>query len=421
MKTQKYAIYAALLVTGAAGFMIGRNSKPDQAASDEAAGPSATRSNRASQASSPDSTRTGSTRESRTSNRTSLQTAAARLARLESIVRGENPLDRNRALLAFIDQLGPEDFQEAVEHFRSLGITEGRFGEYALLLSAWAKTDPMSALNYARENTRGGFATNTILTTWASIDPQSAIRWAETHHTGEEANPFMAGVIRGIAGTDPQLATTLLTGMPRSRERGEALDAVLPYLLAQGNDAARAWIDNISDPALRSGAMQRVADRLAASDPAGTAAWLLANPGEATQRRMDDVYSTWARQDERAAMASLETLPSGENRSNALRGILNSMAENEPAKAVALMDRYPSDLNDRVVQDFVWSSYRSHPAVAVNQIARISNTGFRDHMYRRTLGRWLEREPAAATAWINSNPLPQPVMDHIQRQHNPTR
>jgi hypothetical protein len=165
--------------------------------------------------------------------------------------------------------------------------------------------------------------------------------------------------------------------------------------------------------------MQRVADRLAASDPAGTAAWLLANPGEATQRRMDDVYGTWARQDERAAMASLETLPSGENRSNALRGILNSMAENEPAKAVSLMDRYPSDLTDRVVQDFVWSSYRSHPAIAVNQIARISNTGFRDHMYRRTLGGWLEREPAAATAWINSNPLPQPVLDHIRRQLNP--
>ena len=182
-----------------------------------------------------------------------MQTAVERLARLEGIVRGENPLDRNRALLAFIDQLAPEDFQEAVEHFRSLGITENRFGEYSLLLSAWAKTDPLAALGYAREKTRGNFATNTILTSWASIDPQSAIRWAEANHTGDEANPFMAGVIRGIAGTDPELATSLLTSMPRSTERGEALDAVLPYLLAKGNDAARAWIENIK----RRGAPQR--------------------------------------------------------------------------------------------------------------------------------------------------------------------
>lgn len=418
MKTQKYAIYAALLVTGAAGFMIGRNTKPDQTGTDEASGPPATRSSRSSPSVSSDSARSSSARESRTSSRNSMRSATERLARLESIVRGENPLDRNRALLAFIDQLAPEDFEEAIAHFRSLGITENRFGEYSLLLSAWAKTDPLAALGYAREKTRGNFATNTILTSWASIDPQSAIRWAEANHTGDEANPFMAGVIRGIAGSDPELATSLLTSMPRSTERGDALDAVLPYLLAKGNDAARAWIENISDDALRSGAMQRVAERFAATDPAGTAAWLMANPSEATQRRVDDVYNTWARQDERAAMASLESLPSGENRSNALRGILNSMADNDPAKAVALMDRYPSDLNDRVVGDFIWSSYRSNPAIAVNQIARMSNTGYRDHMYRRTLGNWMERDPAAATAWINANPLPEPVREHIQREHN---
>lgn len=418
MKTQKYAIYAALLVTGAAGFMIGRNTKPDQTGTDEASGPPATRSSRSSPSVSSDSARSSSARESRTSSRNSMRSATERLARLESIVRGENPLDRNRALLAFIDQLAPEDFEEAIAHFRSLGITENRFGEYSLLLSAWAKTDPLAALGYAREKTRGNFATNTILTSWASIDPQSAIRWAEANHTGDEANPFMAGVIRGIAGSDPELATSLLTSMPRSTERGDALDAVLPYLLAKGNDAARAWIENISDDALRSGAMQRVAERFAATDPAGTAAWLMANPSEATQRRVDDVYNTWARQDERAAMASLESLPSGENRSNALRGILNSMADNDPAKAVALMDRYPSDLNDRVVGDFIWSSYRSNPAIAVNQIARMSNTGYRDHMYRRTLGNWMERDPAAATAWINANPLPEPVREHLQRELN---
>jgi hypothetical protein len=196
------------------------------------------------------------------------------------------------------------------------------------------------------------------------------------------------------------------------------LDAVLPYLLAQGNDAARSWIENISDEALRSGAMLRVAERLAASDPAGTAAWLVANPSEATRRRMDDVYSTWARQDERAAMVSLESLPSGDNRSNALRGILNSIAENDPAKAVSIMDRYPNDLNDRVVEDFVWNSYRSNPAIAVEQIARMSDAGWRDQMYRRTLSRWLERDAAAANAWIQSNPVPQTVLERIQRNRN---
>ena len=416
MKTQNYAIYAAVFVIGAAGFMIGRNSKPDSTTTPEDSESLAARPSRASQAPSSESTREGTTRESRKSSRPSMQTAAARLARIENIMRGENPLDRNRALLAFIDQINPEDFQEVIEGFRGLGITQDRFGEYSMLLSAWAKNDPLAALSYAREKTGGAFATNTILTTWASMDPQSAIRWAEANHTGESANPFMTGIIRGIAGSNPELATSLLTSMPRSRERGEALDAVMPYLLAQGGDSARAWIDNINDPVLRNGAMERMAGRMAAIDPAGTVSWLIANPGEATQRRMDDVYHSWVRQDERAAMASLETLPSGENRTNALRGILNSMGQNDPAKAVSIMDRYPSDLNDRVVQDFVWNSYNSNPTIAINQISRISNTESRDRMYRHTLRRWLEREPTAARAWINSNPVPQTVLDRIQDQ-----
>lgn len=341
-----------------------------------------------------------------------------RLSRLEAIIRGENPLDRNRALLAFIDQLAPSDFEAAVAHFRSLGLTEERLGEYSMLLSAWAKADPLAALTYAKENTNSRFATDTILTTWASIDPDAALLWAEANHSGDEANPHMAGIIRGLAASDPQRATALLTGMPRSRERGEALDAMLPYLLAQGNDAARAWIGAITDDSLRNGAMLRAADRLAAKDPAGTVNWLLENPGEATQRRMDDVYSTWARQDEQAATNSLARLPAGEIRSDALRGIVSSVAGADPARAISLMDQYNADVNSDVVRNFIWHSFGNNPGLAVSQIARISDAGQREQMYRRTLDRWIERDRNAAAQWIQSNPLPDSLQQHVQRRLN---
>ena len=339
-----------------------------------------------------------------------------RLSRLESIVRGENALDRNRALLAFIDQLGPDDFEEAVAHFRSLGITQDRFGEYALLLSAWAKTDPTAPLAYPGENTRGGFATSTILTSWASIDPEAAIRWAQANHEGDGANPHLAGIIRSLGASDPFRATELLTSMPRSTERGDALDAMLPHLLTQGNEATRAWIADIADDSLRNGAMMRVAERLAESDPAGTATWLAANPGEATQRRMDDVYQVWARQDQQTAVASLAALPSGEIRSNALRGVISSVASQDPTAAVSMMDRYSNDVTDRVVQNFVWHSFRNDPTAAVGQISRIADERERDQMYGRTLGYWMERDADAASTWIQNNPLPAKVQEDINRR-----
>jgi hypothetical protein len=325
------------------------------------------------------------------------------LARLESIIRGENPLDRNRALLAYIDQLGPGDFEGAVAHFRSLGLTEGRMGEYSLLLTAWGQADPLAALAYAKEKTTNGFAAGTILTSWASSDPEAAIRWAKANHEGDKANPYLAGIIRGIAGSDPARATELLVSMPLSEERGRGLDAMLPHLLQQGTDATRSWITAITDDSLRNGAMMRVAEKLADTDPAGTVSWLLANPGEASQRRIDDIYSAWAKKDEQAAWSSFITLPSGDARSNALRGMISTAAGQNPKAAVSLMDRYPNDVTDRVVQNFVWHSFGKDPATAVTAIARMGDQKQRDQMYRRTIDAWKREDSASAEAWLSKN------------------
>ena len=339
-----------------------------------------------------------------------------RLARLESIVRGENALDRNRALLAFIDQLGVADFEEAVASFRALGMTEDRMGEYSLLLTAWAQVDPTAALAFAKANTRNEFAQNTILTAWATADPDAAVRWAQANFEGDGANPYLPGIIRGLVGVDSVKATELLASMPRSVERGRGLDFMLPHLLQQGAAETQAWISGITDESLRSGAMMRVAEDLAATDPAGTAAWLIAHPSEATQRRVDDVYSVWASKDMGAAMNSFASLPAGDNRSNALRGLVTNIATENPKDAVGLMERFPNDVNDRVVQNFVWHSFGTDPATAAGQIARISDPGDREKMYERTLDAWFDRDPTAAQAWTQTNSVPESVQSHLNRR-----
>ena len=346
------------------------------------------------------------------------QPSKDRLAKLDSIMRSENALDRNRALLAYIDQLGPNDFEEAVAHFRELGITDSRMGEYSLLLTAWAGADPVAALAYAKENTREGFAADTILATWASADPEAAVRWAKANFEGDGANPYLAGIIRGIAGSDPARATELLASMPRSEERAKGLEAFLPHLIQQGAEATQAWIAKLTDDSLKNGAIMRSADRLAAIDPAGTASWLLANPGEASKRRMDDVYSTWAQKDEQAALSSFTSLPAGEDRTNALRGVITSVAMDNPKEAISMLDRYPNDVNDQVVRNVIWHSFGSDPALAVSQISRIGDEGQRNQMYRRAVGNWLERDPAAAQAWMRSNPLPEAVQKDINRKQS---
>jgi hypothetical protein len=182
MKSTSLTTIAALLVFGIGGFMAGRISSPagseDQRNEEGIAAARAGGSGSQGGGDSAEATRRSlrAERPERVIRKTGDEAQADRKTRLEEIVRGENALERNRALLAFIDQLGPGDFEEAVAHFRSLGITDGRFSEYAMLLTAWSQADPLAALDYAKANTRGGFATGTILSAWATTDPEAAIR-----------------------------------------------------------------------------------------------------------------------------------------------------------------------------------------------------------------------------------------------------
>jgi len=417
MKLNTTTTLAALAIIGLGGFMAGRVSSPTPTA-DNPSGPAETRATRHS----PATTNAASPSEKSTLRPHTTRTTPKNLnpkdrsTRLTSIILGENPLDRNRALLAFIDQLAPADFEETVAHFRSLGVTEDRMGEYSLLLSAWAQTDPIAALTYTTANTRNNFAEQTILTSWATADPEAAIAWANTQFNGEGANPYLAGIIRGIAESDPTRASQLLTAMPRSEERAESLDAFLPQLLRQGADATRSWINNLTDASLKNGAMLRSAEQLAATDPAGTVSWLLENANEATQRRMDNVYSVWARNDQQAALTSLKRLPPGEIRSDALRGVITSVASENPQSAISLMDQYPNEVSDRVVRNFIWHSFGSDPSAAVGQISRITDEGQRNQMYRRAIGSWLNSDPNSANSWLRNNPLPEAVQNELLNQ-----
>jgi hypothetical protein len=333
----------------------------------------------------------------------------AKFAKLEEIVRKNDPLERNRALLAFLDQLGPGDMKEAVERFKSLDLGESRNGEYAMLLAAWAKADPVAALDHAKEDDEDEFALKTILATWAGNDPDAALRWADAQFDGDGANPYLIGIIQGIAATDLNKATQLLTGMPYSNERGEALASLLPYVLTKGGDAAREWVSSIQDEQLREGVINRVVEQLASKEPKETADWLLANPSQASIRQLDDAMAAWAEKDQKGAVAYYAALPTGEARTNALRGIVNTMAGENPKEAARFMDSHPADTNDQVVQQFVWHSSQGDPALAATYIAKISNEREQINLYNRMLNGWMRRDPTAATAWIRSNPLPQAV------------
>ncbi|MDX1679954.1 MAG: hypothetical protein R3242_04405 [Akkermansiaceae bacterium] len=335
--------------------------------------------------------------------------------RMEAIMNNPDPLARTEEWLRFVKGLGPDEIEEVVVDFRAKDLARYNLSEYSMLLTAWAKFDPLTALDYAKENTGTPFARQTILTSWATTDPVGAMKWAEANHDGEGANPWMVGVIRGIAASDPERATELMNGMPYSRERGEALFAVQGHYLKQGPEAARNWAMSIEDERLRAGAISRIAENLARTDPVGTADWLQATESEGANRAMTEVMARMAETDTDAAIAYFEAIGDEQLKSRALEGITDQLAEKDPQAALSLINSNPSLASDDVYREFVWGTRDQDPALGAATISRIADADDRNRTYRRYLGRWLRNDREAAAGWINQNQLPQNVMRSVER------
>lgn len=428
MKWNATSVTAACFAVGLGGFVIGKvtNSTSGSGDSDTDALLDRARQvseSRSTSGDSADGRRDSAGRPIRAGDSNSNSTLEERLLDMEQIVRSENPLDRSRAMLKWIDSLAPGDFENAVDYFRNLGVADSRRGEYAMLLTAWAQVDPTAALAYTMENTRGGMATGTVLSAWATRDPEAAIAWAKANHDDEDANPYMIGIIRGLSETDLPRATELLAELPYSRERGDALNAMLPHLLSMGTDSAKDWVATISDDSLKDGAIARLADsQMAKDDPVGTAAWLMDNLGERSSRSVDEVFEELAKVDMNATIAAFEQLPADNEaaRSRGLIAMVQVQTRENPSAAIAMMDKYPDVVNNRVVQQFVWGSFDQDPQLAVSQISRMNGNDQR-RMYERTLDAWIGRDEVNAVAWINANSanIPEQVVKNLAKRNNP--
>jgi len=280
MKIQPTLLAATVFALGA-GFIIGKNATPAPAAdSARASAAVPARSARSAPSPSTASAPDAGTRSARTRPATTHATKSPSPggpAKIASIIVAQDPVERAAAWVGYVKQLNPEDFPAAVASFRSVGITEQRMSEYELLMSAWAKADPVAGLDFITQQTSAPFAPQTILATWSTTDPEAALGWAQQNHKPDNPNtpnPYLVGVIRGIADHDINRAMELAASLPQSRERYQGIEALMPSLFKDGPDAAKHWAEGLADPEVKAVAVRLIAHRLAQSDPQGTSLWI---------------------------------------------------------------------------------------------------------------------------------------------------
>ena len=342
--------------------------------------------------------------------------ASSSSEKLAGILRNGDSFARQRALMDLIDKLGPTDFAQLAEEYRSMDHLPDSQGEFEMILRGWAKADPLGALEYAAKGPNAIGTSSTILSAWASNDAAAAERWALDHHEGDGPNPYIAAIVRGIAGTDLAHATRLAESMPLSRERGEAVDAITRALLVQGADAAMKYPETISDLGLRGGFVAAIANRLAERDPSKAATWLASmDQGEVQNRAARTIGEALAKTDPTAAGQWVRTLKP-EARAEAATGVIPAMSSaNIQATAEWVSTLAGTPDYDQVVEEFVWSCNTRAPEQSAAWIMGIANPEQQRHVLNRMLSEWAGKDPAAVREWVGSNNVPPEVVRRFSK------
>lgn len=414
---------AAWAVSCGAAFLVGRGSSDSPETAENLASKTnpATSSARAASrgGSSPGtSTSTGRSASASTGSSSSGQIEAVR-EEAKALKNMTDPIARAEKFLEFVKNLSPDQYLDAVDAYREGGIENEQFGEYRMLLSAWAQVDPLQALDYAKEKTGTSFARQTILSAWAKNDTEGAVTWArdnfDSEAKGADANPWLIGVIEGISSTDLGRATQLLEELPFSRGRGQALDAVFAEVASSGPENAKRWIASLTDEKLKSGAAGRLAGQLAKEDPRAAAEWASSMGAEILKSSAGEIVQQWADEDLSAARIWVESQPE-EIVASAGPALVREMIQNEDVVAASdwLAGYEGNPAFDDSVKSLVWHSMGDEPALAADWIMRLSSTDDQRNTFHRMVGRWMSNDEAGVVDYVNNNPVPEGIKQRVE-------
>jgi hypothetical protein len=407
------AVFAAGVALAVVGYHANSGS-PEDSAAEVALRSSARRTEGAG--SSVTETRNASQRERRETGARAGRTGEIATERMATVVQMTDPMDRQLALIALLERLGPEEFAAVAEQYRQMDHYSGSGGEFDLILRGWAKADPLAALEYTTNQLKSRGASTTVLAAWAGKDPAAAESWALANHTGDGPNPYLAAVIRGIAPYDIAHATQLAQSMPASDEQRDAVDAITHALFMQGLDRAMAYPSTIEDPKLRASLVAAVARRLVDKDPAQAGTWLAAMKDPDDQNRAARrVAEALAAQDPQVAADWMRKLQPAA-RAEAARGIIPKMSSGDIAGTAQWVNTLAGIPNyDRVVEEFVWSCDGRAPEQSAAWIRGVADQEQQTRLYHQMLGEWAKRDATAVKNWVASNQVPESVARRFKR------
>lgn len=326
---------------------------------------------------------------------------------LGKALQASDQIDRYLAFAEVLQGLDETNIQQALQAFEDLPRGYDRTRELSLLLRAWASFDGASAMAWVEDRAKddgrmrwmGG---HSVMSGWATTDPDGALAWARENFEGEE-NPYLLGVIDGVANNDVNRASSIMESMPYGRMRGQAVESMVGEFMRKGPSYAKRWAERLDEDKLREGVVARVAGSLARQDPEGAAEWAAGLRSETDRvRGVATAAGQWTRTDAPAAADWAMSVEDPAVRKEAVNSVVGYWSRRDVRSAAEWLSQYPASPElDAPVQTLVGRMRRSDPEAALTWAVSISDEEARHKSMQEVIKDWTRRDPEAAAKFLN--------------------
>lgn len=346
--------------------------------------------------------------------------AEERLERLRQIVAIRSNIERSRQMLAFVDELGVNQFAETADQLEQLQV-KPYATDFQMLLGTWTRLNPRAAMAWAgeppRENTNHQYQ---VLKVWGESDPDAALDWV-MHESPtfkqrvQEWQNDLIGPLSGMAARDSSAAIKALYAViPDEATRLKILDGVRDQMQGQPDVVARLAGAMERGP-LRSRFIVASEVRLILDGVGGKALdYYLAEEDTRKLANFESFFAYWQMQDLRGtheALHRLEDVPEGELRNQAVAGICRDLVGSDRKQGFDLLRRYPGAISDELMA-FV---ARDIPVQEAEEfIFKIKDSTLRDEVLSSRLRDWIMWDEAAARKWMKGRELPATVIEALK-------
>lgn len=349
-----------------------------------------------------------------------------------------DPILRQKMFALLLENLTTENAKDAFlalrENRQGGPFGRGNEDELRLMANAWGRLDgagavaalkEISAANGEEEGRgrggrggRGGGEMSSVLAGWATVDGAGATSYLNGLEDEREQRTAAYGIVQGMLVNGVNEAMGFIQGMPETeggdRMKGMFVAMVAGEVLEQGLDEAKSWVETVTDPELRSGALARVTMEIMNDDREAAAAWIAQFGDEQSAApAVSRLADSWSREDPQAVLKWADQL-SGQSKAEAYEEAMGSWAREDPAAAGEFLGTLQaSPERDAAVEGYATRVSRDNPAAAMDWANTIANEELRQETQVDVARDWYRKDQAAATEWVQTSGLSEEAVKSI--------